>query len=257
MIALTQVEYHPHTECLPFNRWITGPQNLQAMCEHGSTKRIGQFLHVLSPVLRENAHKDIHMALILASASTIRADMLRRAGVKVEAIPARIDEAAIRDALLAEGALPRDVADALAEGKARKVALRNPGGLVLGCDQVLTLKGQLYEKPSSPEMARAQLIELRGQTHQLLSAAVLYDGGEPVWRHVGVARLAMRSFSDAYLDDYIARNWPAIAESVGAYKLEEEGVRLFAQVTGDYFTILGLPMLELLNYLALRGEIDG
>ncbi|MCC1480962.1 Maf family protein [Roseibaca sp. Y0-43] len=198
----------------------------------------------------------MHMALVLASASTIRAEMLRRAGVMVDVQPARIDEAAIRDALLAEDAPPRDVADALAEGKARKISARQPG-LVLGCDQVLALKGRLFEKPTTPEQARDHLTALRGQTHQLLSAAVLYDDGKPVWRHVGVARLTMRNFSDSYLDDYIARNWPGIGESVGAYKLEEEGVRLFAQVTGDYFTILGLPMLELLNYLSLRGEIAG
>ena len=197
------------------------------------------------------------MALVLASASRIRADMLRRAGVAVDVQPARIDETAIRDALLADGAPPRDVADALAEGKARKVAAGQPGRLVIGCDQILALKGRLFEKPAIPQQARAQLVELRGQTHQLLSAAVIYDDGKPVWRHVGVARLTMRAFSDAYLDDYMSRNWPGIGESCGAYKLEEEGVRLFAQVSGDYFTILGLPMLELLNYLALRGEIDG
>ena len=196
------------------------------------------------------------MAFVLASASVIRAQMLHRAGLDVAVQPARIDEAAIRDALLAEGAAPRDIADALAEGKARKVSGRMPG-LVLGCDQVLSLKGQIYGKPATAEQARQQLGLFRGQTHQLLSAAVLYADGEPVWRHVGVARLTMRQFSDGYLDAYISRNWPDIGETVGAYKLEGEGVRLFAQVTGDYFTILGLPLLELLNYLALRGEIDG
>lgn len=196
------------------------------------------------------------MVLVLASASSIRAEMLRRAGVAVDVQPARIDEAAIRDALLAEDAPPRDVADALAEGKARKISARHPG-LVLGCDQVLALKGRLFEKPTTPKQAHDHLTALRGQTHQLLSAAVLYEGGKPVWRHVGVARLTMRNFSDSYLDDYVARNWPGIGETVGGYKLEEEGVRLFAQVTGDYFTILGLPMLELLNYLSLRGEVAG
>ena len=197
------------------------------------------------------------MALILASSSAIRRQMLVNAGLSPETEPARVDEAAIRDALLAEEAPPRDIADALAEAKARKISARNPGQLVLGCDQVLAYKGRVFEKPATLENARADLQSLRGATHQLLSAAVLYLDAQPLWRHVGVARLTMRSFSDSYLEDYLSRNWPGIGESVGGYKLEEEGVRLFAQIQGDYFTILGLPLLELLNYLALRGEIDG
>lgn len=197
------------------------------------------------------------MAFILASSSGIRAQMLRNAGLDVDVQPARVDESAIRDALLMEGATPRDVADTLAESKARKIAGRRPDAYVLGCDQILSFKGASLQKPETEQAAREQLLQLRGQTHQLLSAAVLYNGGEPVWRHVGVARLTMRPFSDSFLDSYIARNWPGISESVGAYKLEEEGVRLFAQVQGDYFTILGLPLLELLNYLSLRGVIEG
>ena len=195
------------------------------------------------------------MALILASQSAIRRQMLEKAGLSPEVQAARVDEDALRAALQAEHATPRDIADALAEAKARKVSGRYPGALVLGCDQVLSFKGGIFEKPDSLDAARAQLVALRGRAHQLLSAAVLYLDGEPVWRHVGVARLTMRGFSDAYLEAYLARNWPGIGSSVGAYKLEEEGVRLFAQVQGDYFTILGLPLLELLNYLALRGEV--
>lgn len=197
------------------------------------------------------------MVLVLASQSASRRQMLEQAGLNPEAIPARVDEGAIRDALLAEQASPRDIADALAETKARKVAGRMPDRLVLGCDQVLAYKGMIFEKPPSLQAARDQLRLLRGGTHQLLSAAVLYEGGEPVWRHVGVARLTMRQFSDEYLESYLGRNWPEIGASVGGYMLEREGVRLFAQIQGDYFTILGLPLLELLNYLALRGGIEG
>lgn len=197
------------------------------------------------------------MTLILASSSAIRAQLLRAAGAEPVCVSPRVDESAIRAALTAEGATPRDIADALAESKARKVAQRHPQDWVLGCDQVLAAGGECLEKPATLDAARAQLLRLRGQTHQLLSAAVLYHRAEPVWRHVGVARLTMRDVSDAYLDAYLARNWPAIASSVGGYQLEGEGVRLFAQVQGDYFTILGLPLIELLNFLTLRGVLDG
>lgn len=193
--------------------------------------------------------------LILASASESRARLLQQAGVLVQPIPARIDEDSVKNALIAENAPPRDIADTLAEMKARKIAEKGSGGLVLGCDQVLASKGGLLSKPSSRDEARTQLTQLRGETHQLLSAAVVYDGLEPVWRHVGVARLTMRDFSDAYLDDYIDRNWDSIRWSVGGYKIEEEGIRLFRSIMGDTFTIQGLPLLELLSYLTLRGTL--
>jgi septum formation protein len=193
--------------------------------------------------------------LILASTSAIRLQLLQNTGLEVSPTPARVDEDALRHALEAEGAKPRDVADALAEMKAAKIAARHPQALVLGCDQVLDFKGQILSKPETPDAARDQLSALRGQTHSLLSAAVLYDGGQPIWRHVGQARLTMRSFSDAYLDAYLARNWPEISHSVGGYMLESEGVRLFDRIEGDYFTILGLPLLPLLSYLATRGFI--
>ncbi|HBS98754.1 MAG TPA: septum formation protein Maf [Citreicella sp.] len=193
--------------------------------------------------------------LILASGSQIRADLLRAAGVPFTVTIPRVDESSIRAALEAEGASPRDMADALAEYKARRVSDRQPGAFVLGCDQILTCDGVIYAKPESPEDARAQLLRLRGQRHQLLSAAVIYQDGEPVWRHVGVARLLMREFSEAYLDDYLARNWDSLRHAVGGYKLEEEGVRLFSRIEGDHFTILGLPLLELLAFFNLRGII--
>ena len=193
--------------------------------------------------------------LILASGSAIRADLFRRANVPVEVIPARIDEDAIKAALLADQAMPRDIADALAEAKARKIAARYPDRLVLGCDQVLDVDGNLLSKPETSDDARDQLRQMRGKRHMLLSAAVIYDQARPVWRHVGIVRLHMHDFSDAYLDDYLARNWESIRHAVGAYKLEEEGPRLFTRIEGDHFNVLGLPLLEILSYLALRGTL--
>ena len=193
--------------------------------------------------------------LILASGSEIRAQLLRNAGVAVDIVPARIDEEAIRASLEAEAATPRDVADTLAELKAQRIAAKHPDALVIGCDQVLAFGQDILSKPETPEIALAQLKSLRGQKHQLLSAAVIYGEGKPLWRHVGVVRLQMRDASDAYLTDYIDRNWDSIRHSVGAYKLEEEGVRLFTRIEGDYFNVLGLPLLELLSYLTLRGTL--
>jgi septum formation protein len=194
--------------------------------------------------------------LLLASASPIRLQLLLQAGLDATAQPARIDEATIRNALLAEQAKPRDIADALAEMKARKLAEKNPTALVLGCDQVLAFGTQIFGKPESMGQAREQLTTLRGQSHQLISALVLYDHAKPIWRHVATASLTMREVSDSYLDAYLARNWHSIQHSVGGYKLEEEGIRLFTSVIGDYFTILGLPLLPLLSFLATRDFID-
>ncbi len=217
----------------------------------------GGYSH-LCPLLRAQGYAQAcpHMThLTLASTSQIRAELLRNAGLEIETVAARVDEEAIKAALLAEDAKPRDIADALAEAKARKVAMKGTAGLVLGCDQVLEFDGRVISKCANSGDALELLKEMRGKRHSLLSAAVIYEGDKPVWRHVGVARLMMRDASDAYLEDYIARNWESIRHSVGGYKLEEEGVRLMARVDGDYFTVLGLPLVELLSYLTLRGTL--
>lgn len=193
--------------------------------------------------------------LILASSSEIRATLLRNAGVPIEVVKPRVDEIALRRGLEAEKAAPRDIADALAEMKAAKVGGRNPERMVLGCDQVLEFERRLLSKPDSPEQAIMQMGQMAGKRHALLSAAVIYDQGSPIWRHVGVVRLHMRELSTAYIEDYVERNWESIRWSVGGYKLEEEGARLFARIEGDYFNVLGLPLLEVLTFLAIKGVI--
>lgn len=189
------------------------------------------------------------MKLVLASASASRARMLKNAGVEFDVVPASVDEEAVKDSLLAEKAKPRDIADALAELKARKVSASRPGMLVLGADQVLDFRGELISKCETPVEARALLMRMRGQSHELFSAAVLVLNGAPVWRFVDRAKLWMRNVSDAFLDEYMAREGEGLLAGVGCYKFEGLGVQLFERVEGDHFTIWGLPLLPLLNAL--------
>jgi septum formation protein len=209
--------------------------------------------------MQGNIHRTIQGTgrIVLASGSEIRRRLLENAAVPFETMPVKLDEEAIRQALVAEGRPARDIADALAEAKARKAGMRAPDALVIGCDQVLEFEGRILSKPASPKEGAAQLAALNGREHRLFSAAVICEGGQPVWRHVGEVRLQMRQVSQAWLEDYLSRNWQSVRHSVGCYKLEEEGVRLFSRIEGDYFNVLGLPLLELLGYLTIRGVLPG
>ncbi|MEM9476894.1 MAG: Maf family protein [Pseudomonadota bacterium] len=194
--------------------------------------------------------------LILASGSETRQALLRNAGVVFESEKPRVDEALLKASLLAEDRSPRDIADALAEMKAARVADKHPGAMVIGADQTLDHGGRLLSKPETADDAATQISALSGSRHILWSAVVLFDDGKPVWRHIGQVRLQMRELSAGYIHDYVARNWDSIRHSVGGYKLEEEGVRLFSHIDGSYFDVLGFPLIEVLSYLSLRGEIE-
>ncbi len=170
---------------------------------------------------------------------------------------AEVDEERIRE-LLEEGDFgPEETAAELARHKARTIAEVDPDAAVLGCDQVLEFEGRIFAKPKDMKDARKQLGLMNGRSHRLFSAAVLYEDGQPVWQFVGKAELHMRRSSDEFLDAYVIRNWPGIGETVGCYKIEEEGIRLFCRIDGDYFVIIGLPLLEILAYLEHRGLIPG
>ena len=183
--------------------------------------------------------------------------MLAGAGVEAEAHPPLVDEASIKQALSADGAKPRDIADALAEAKARKISRKFPGRLVLGCDQILsTADGVLLDKPESPAMAESHLVMLSGKTHRLISAAVICENGEPVWRIADTAQMTMRPLSEAFIADYVALYWQHIRHCVGCYRIEAEGAQLFASVSGSQFTVIGLPLLPVLDYLRVRGLLQ-
>jgi septum formation protein len=195
--------------------------------------------------------------IILASGSPFRKALLANAGVQFSAVPAEIDERAVEAPLQGSGTTPEDVALILAEAKALDVSERNPGALVIGCDQTLSLGDLVFHKPDGMEGARRHLLSLSGKTHQLNSAVVLARDGETLWRNVSVARLTMRKLDPAFIGRHLARVGDKALGSVGAYQIEGEGIQLFEKIEGDYFTIVGLPMLPLLAALRDLGAIDG
>lgn len=188
-------------------------------------------------------------ALILASASPARAKVLRNAGVAFAACAAGVDEAALRHSLQSEGASAAEAAIALAELKARRGSQSAPGAYVIGADQMLECQGAWYAKPANANEARLQLQRLRGRTHELTSALALVHDGAVIWRHSEAARLSMRDFSDDFLDRYLADHGELALASVGCYQIEGPGIQLFNRVDGDFFAILGMPLLQLLDFL--------
>jgi septum formation protein len=193
--------------------------------------------------------------VILASGSKTRLTLLEQAGLIVDADPAAVDEQEMKAAFQAERAPAEACAEALAELKAIRVSQRHPGAIVIGADQMLDLNGVWFDKPADLDHARAHLQALRGQTHRLVTAAVVARNGSRIWHTLDTARLTMRPFSDAFLDEYLRRQGPAVLSSVGAYHLEGLGAQLFARVEGDFFTILGLPLLPLLGFLRDHGAL--
>lgn len=193
--------------------------------------------------------------LVLASTSAARRALLTGAGLAFEATAPEVDEAAVKARVQGEGGDPRRVAEVLAAAKAQAVSARRPGALVLGADQTLEFDGALFDKPRSLEEARARLKAMAGRVHLLHSAAAVALDGQVVWATAPTARLTLRAFSDAFLDAYLGRNPEAALRSVAGYELEGEGVQLFERVDGDYFTILGLPLLPLLDFLRGQGTL--
>jgi septum formation protein len=189
------------------------------------------------------------VSLILASGSAIRAAMLHAAGLDFRVIPSRVDEDEIKLSLKSEGASIREAAQALAELKAHRVSQNEPADFVIAADSMLACEGRWYDKPEDRMQARDHLLSLRGKTHELVSAVVVARGGSVIWRHTDAAKLTMRDFSDGFLDAYLAQAGDAVLSSVGCYQLEGLGVQLFSKIQGDHFTILGLPLLPLLDIL--------
>ena len=194
--------------------------------------------------------------LILASQSPFRRMLMENAGLAFETQAAQIDERAAEAELAARNPTPVEIAEALAIEKARDVASRNPGALVIGSDQTLSLGDRVFHKPVDMDEAKRHLMSMAARTHALNCGVALVRNGETLWSHVSVARLTMRPLSEAFIEHHLARVGLKVLASVGAYQLEGEGVQLFEKIDGDYFTILGLPLLPLLAKLRDLGAID-
>ena len=191
--------------------------------------------------------------LILASSSKARHSMLTNSGVDCGEIASMIDEDGYKQSMKAEGASAAEAAETLAEMKALRMYRQQPDGIVIAADQMLECNGIWFDKPRDRDNTRAQLLALRGKTHQLVSAAVIYKEGSRIWGTIDTAHLTMRNFTDEWLEDYLDAAGDDIYDCVGGYQLEGIGAQLFTEVRGDYFTVLGLPLLPLIGFLRDHG----
>lgn len=197
---------------------------------------------------------DAHPQIILASQSSGRVEMMQAAGIRFTAIPSRLDEDAIKMGLSEQNSAPRDIADALAEAKARKISGKYPEAFVVGSDQILvTPDGEILDKPVDKAMARHHLEILSGRQHQLISAVVICRAGRPEWRHIDTARLTMRLLDGEFIANYVDKYWDHIRHCVGCYRIEAEGAELFAEIKGDHHVIMGMPLGPVRDYLKNRG----
>jgi len=195
------------------------------------------------------------IGIILASKSQIRSELLLKADLKFTAIDANIDEKEAKSSYINEGYSARDLADILATMKAKKLSCKYLDKLVIGCDQIMECNGQILSKANNPTDLADQLKFLRSKSHTLYSACVVYFANKAEWRFIGSATITMRNLSDAYISKYVDDNWDEVRHCVGGYKIENSGISFLSKINGDYFSILGLPIIQLIDYLVNRGVL--
>ena len=195
------------------------------------------------------------IGIILASKSQIRSELLLKAGLKFTAIDANIDEKEVKSSYINKGYSARDLADSLAAMKAKKLSCKYLDRLVIGCDQIMECNGQILSKANNPTDLADQLKFLRSKSHTLYSACVVYFANKAEWRFIGSATITMRNLSDEYISKYVDDNWDEVKHCVGGYKIENSGISFLSKINGDYFSILGLPIIQLLDYLVNRGVL--
>ena len=194
--------------------------------------------------------------IVLASKSPIRSLLLKKAGIEFSTVDPAIDEREVKLSYISNNYPTRDIADVLADMKARKISNRFPDSIVIGSDQILDFNNKILSKPKDQDELIHQLKQLQGNKHKLHSACVVYNAQKPEWLFIGSVSMTMRNLSDRYISKYVQDNWDDIKHSVGGYQMENSGISLFSKIDGDYFSVLGLPIIQLIDHLLNRGAIE-